>query len=140
MMHSSLKRSLLVLLWGYSWVLPYVSSEQHCLANKELNDIFVVDGAAIPKEGSCCQQDVCNIPCAEPVSSPDTGFGIAVGIGIFVTFLIGLLAYFVVQGEAANYFVAGKSLPLWIVTITLGAQSVDANALLGNVDLAYKMS
>ena len=43
-----------------------------------------------------------------------------------------------VQGEAENYFVAGKSLPLWIVAMTLGAQSVDSNSLLGNVDLSYK--
>jgi len=43
-----------------------------------------------------------------------------------------------VQGEAENYFVAGKSLPLWIVAMTLGAQSIDSNAMLGNVDLSYK--
>jgi hypothetical protein len=46
--------------------------------------------------------------------------------------------YFVVNGEAENYFVAGHSLPLWIVAMTLGAQSVDSNSLLGNVDLSYK--
>jgi Na+/proline symporter len=49
-----------------------------------------------------------------------------------------LLTFFLVKGEAENYFVAGKSLPLWIVAMTLGAQSVDSNALLGNVDLSYK--
>ena len=57
---------------------------------------------------------------------------------IVVSFLIGVATYFVVQGEAENYFVAGHSLPLWIVAMTLGAQSVDSNALLGNVDLSYK--
>jgi Na+/proline symporter len=46
----------------------------------------------------------------------------------------------VVHGEAENYFVAGHSLPLWIVAMTLGAQSVDSNSLLGNVDLSYKFS
>ena len=60
------------------------------------------------------------------------------GFAIGLSFLIGLLTYFLVQGEAENYFVAGKSLPLWIVAMTLGAQSVDSNALLGNVDLSYK--
>lgn len=67
-----------------------------------------------------------------------TGFAVAVGLAIGVSFIIGLLTYFVVQGEAENYFVAGHSLPLWIVAMTLGAQSVDSNALLGNVDLSYK--
>lgn len=66
------------------------------------------------------------------------GFGWAVGFSIGLSFLIGALTYFLVQGEAENYFVAGKSLPLWIVAMTLGAQSVDSNSLLGNVDLSYK--
>ena len=48
------------------------------------------------------------------------------------------MTYYFVKGEAENYFVAGHSLPLWIVAITLGAQSIDSNTLLGNVDLAYK--
>jgi len=61
-----------------------------------------------------------------------------VGFAIGLSFLIGLLTYFLVKGEAENYFVAGKSLPLWIVAMTLGAQSVDSNSLLGNVDLSYK--
>jgi Na+/pantothenate symporter len=46
--------------------------------------------------------------------------------------------YFLVNGSAENYFVAGHSLPLWVVAMTLGAQSIDSNALLGNVDLSYK--
>lgn len=68
----------------------------------------------------------------------NTGFGVAVGFAIGLSFLIGALTYFVVAGEAENYFVAGKSLPLWIVAMTLGAQSVDSNSLLGNVDLSYR--
>ena len=60
------------------------------------------------------------------------------GFAIGLSFLIGALTYFLVQGEAENYFVAGKSLPLWIVAMTLGAQSVDSNSLLGNVDLSYR--
>ena len=60
------------------------------------------------------------------------------GFAIGLSFLIGALTYFLVKGEAENYFVAGKSLPLWIVAMTLGAQSVDSNSLLGNVDLSYK--
>jgi hypothetical protein len=49
-----------------------------------------------------------------------------------------MLTYFFVKGESENYFVAGRSLPLWVVSITLAAQSIDSNALLGNADLSYK--
>lgn len=72
------------------------------------------------------------------ISAPGVGFGIAVGASIALSFLVGVLSYFVVDGEAENYFVAGHSLPLWIVAMTLGAQSIDSNTLLGNVDLSYK--
>lgn len=117
----------------------FVSSE--CIENAEFNSFFaeLAEDGTIPGEDSCCQLDVCGIPCPEEVSAPAIGFGIAVGVTIAISFLIGLLTYFVVKGEAENYFVAGKSLPLWIVAMTLGAQSVDSNALLGNVDLSYKV-
>jgi hypothetical protein len=66
------------------------------------------------------------------------GYGIAVIIAIVISFLVGVATYFVVAGKTDNFFVAGRSLPLWIVAMTLGAQSVDSNALLGNADLSYK--
>lgn len=72
------------------------------------------------------------------ITAPSVGFGVAVGFAIGLSFLIGMLSYFFVDGEAENYFVAGHSLPLWITAMTLGAQSVDSNTLLGNVDLSYK--
>ena len=46
-------------------------------------------------------------------------------------------ALYRVSGKSANYFVAGRSLPLWIMVATLGSQSLDANAALGNLDLGY---
>lgn len=52
--------------------------------------------------------------------------------------MIGFATLWLVQGEAENFFIAGKSLPIWIVAFTLGAQSIDSNALLGNADLSYK--
>lgn len=66
------------------------------------------------------------------------GYGIAVALSIAVSFLIGVGTIFLVHGKTENFFVAGRSLPLWIVAMTLGAQSVDSNALLGNADLSYK--
>lgn len=61
-------------------------------------------------------------------------------VAIAISFIIGIATFFVVQGEAEKYFVAGHSLPLWIVAMTLSAQSVDSNSLLGNIDLSYKFS
>jgi len=61
-----------------------------------------------------------------------------IGIGIAISFLVGFATLFLVHGEAENFFVAGRSLPLWIVAMTLGAQSIDSNAILGNADLSYK--
>jgi Na+/proline symporter len=61
-----------------------------------------------------------------------------IGIGIAISFLVGFATLFLVHGEAENFFVAGRSLPLWIVSMTLGAQSIDSNAILGNADLSYK--
>jgi hypothetical protein len=48
--------------------------------------------------------------------------------------------YFLVHGSAENYFVGGRSLPFPVLVMTLTAQSLDSNALLGNVDLSYKYS
>jgi Na+/proline symporter len=68
----------------------------------------------------------------------NTGYGIAVAITVVLCFIIGAATYFMVRGQSVNFFVAGRSLPLWVVAVTLAAQSVDSNALLGNVDLSYK--
>ena len=48
--------------------------------------------------------------------------------------------YYLVGGSAENFFVAGRSLPLFTVAITLGAQAIDSNSILGNVDNSYKFS
>jgi Na+/proline symporter len=67
-----------------------------------------------------------------------TGFGIAVIISIIISFIVGVATYFWVKGKSVNFFVAGRSLPLWVVAMTLGAQSIDSNAILGNADLSYR--
>jgi hypothetical protein len=107
-------------------------AQETCFENSEFNEFFATD------DPTCCQNDVCAIPCPEPVSKPTKGFGIAIVVAIVISFLIGFATLFLVQGEAENFFVAGRSLPLWIVAMTLGAQSIDSNAVLGNADLSYK--
>jgi hypothetical protein len=45
-----------------------------CLSNQEFNEFFEnKNGGPIPAEGSCCQKDVCGIPCPEEVSAPTVG-------------------------------------------------------------------
>lgn len=36
--------------------------------------------------------------------------------------IIGFATVFVIKGKTDNYFVAGRSLPLWVVTMTLASQ------------------
>ena len=66
------------------------------------------------------------------------GYGIAVGVAILIVFILGICTFVLVNGDAVNYFVAGKTLPMWVVSMTLGAVAVDSNTLLGNVDLSYQ--
>lgn len=113
-----------------------------CLGNEALDAEFAgfLDAESIPQPGSCCMKDVCGLDCPLPVSEPANGYGIAVMISVIISFLIGCATYFVVKGKSVNFFVAGRSLPLWIVAMTLGAQSIDSNSILGNADLSYKYS
>jgi Sodium:solute symporter family len=114
-------------------VLGTAVAEQQCLSDPVLNEFFQVD------EPTCCMKDVCGLPCPEPVSDPSVGYAVAIAAAIGVSFLIGVATLLLVN-ETEDFFVAGRSLPLWIVAFTLGAQSIDSNALLGNADLAYKYS
>ena len=68
------------------------------------------------------------------------GYGNAIIGAIVIFFIIGVGTYYLIKGSAENFFVAGRSLPLVVLTMTLAAQSIDSNALLGNVDLSYKYS
>jgi hypothetical protein len=113
-------------------------AQEVCLPSSSEIEIAITGTLDGPSEGSCCQEHICGLPCPEPVPEPGVGYGIAVGVSIAISFIIGILTIFVVKGESENFFVAGRSLPLWIVAMTLGAQSIDSNALLGNVDLSYK--
>jgi Na+/proline symporter len=115
-------------------------TEAKCMTTPAVEKFFT-DAAKvseIPAPGSCCQMDVCGIPCPAEHPKPDGAF--AIGIGIMVAFFcaIGIGAFYFVGGKAENFFVAGRSLPLFVVTMTLASQSIDSNALLGNADLSYK--
>ncbi|CAM9926901.1 unnamed protein product, partial [Discosporangium mesarthrocarpum] len=63
---------------------------------------------------------------------------VAVIVSIIFFAGIGIATVFFVKGKAENFFVGGRALPLFVVTLTLASQSIDSNATLGNADLAYK--
>ncbi|KAG7347179.1 sodium:solute symporter [Nitzschia inconspicua] len=132
-MGTSLSGSFVI--WLLSTLLAtidQVAGQTQCISDPTIAAAFE------DTEGSCCMNDVCGLPCPTPVSPPAVGFGIVIGVGIAISFLVGFATLFLVHGEAENFFVAGRSLPLWIVSMTLGAQSIDSNAILGNADLSYK--
>ena len=83
-------------------------------------------------------KDICGLPCPASHPKPASGFGIGIGIIVALFCAIGIAAFYFVGGKAENFFVAGRSLPLFVVTLTLASQSIDSNALLGNADLSYK--
>ncbi|MEY7849794.1 sodium:solute symporter family protein [Natrarchaeobius sp. A-rgal3] len=67
-----------------------------------------------------------------------SGTLIIAGVGAFLAVCIAIGLYMArrVEGQSENYIVAGRGLILPIVAATLMAQSLDANATLGNTDLA----
>jgi Na+/proline symporter len=63
------------------------------------------------------------------------GIGLIVYIAIF--FVLGVAMYFLVQKSGKRYIIAGKSLPFFLVGTMLLAQSLDANATMGNAAGVY---
>jgi Na+/proline symporter len=59
-------------------------------------------------------------------------------VAIAISFLIGLSMIYFVKGKAVNFFVAGRTLPLYVVVFALTSSSIDSNALLGNANLSFK--
>jgi hypothetical protein len=49
-----------------------------------------------------------------------------------------LCAWFFLESNALQFFVAGRALPLFVTTMTLAAQAIDTSSLLGNVDSSYR--
>jgi hypothetical protein len=113
------------------------AASDSCLADTELE--FAISGTLDgPSSSSCCANHVCGLPCPVEVTPPTPIYGILMIISVVISFLVGMISYVCVRGQSENYFLAGRSLNLTIVSITLAAASIDSNALLGNADLSYK--
>lgn len=61
---------------------------------------------------------------------------LGVGASTLLVLLVGLVVSRKVAGDSTNFLVAGRSLTLPLVAASLMGQAVDANATLGNTDLA----
>jgi len=70
-----------------------------------------------------------------------TTYNIPMGIGLIVALVIfiivGVGMVFMVKGSGKAYIIAGKRLPFFFAGTTLLAQSLDANATLGNTGAVY---
>jgi Na+/proline symporter len=131
--------SLALLLRAWS---ALADSPGNCIADENINTQFAqlltgTNEYTIPDD-SCCQREICLLGCPEEVPDPSTGFGVVVMVAIAFFVIIGFSTLYFVKSKSENYFVAGRSLPLWVITATLASQSLDSNAILGNVDLSYK--
>lgn len=58
-----------------------------------------------------------------------------VGITVLVILVVGVLVARRVDGDSANFLVAGRQLGVPLVAVSLAAAAVDANATVGNTDL-----
>jgi Na+/proline symporter len=69
------------------------------------------------------------------------GLGLNWQIGMIiylaVFFLLGMAMFYFVKGSGKQYIIAGKSLPFFLVGTTMLAQSLDANATMGNAGQTY---
>jgi hypothetical protein len=52
-----------------------VVTGQQCLSNPEFESFFEqsLGVTSLPRNGSCCQADVCDLPCPEGVAEPKRG-------------------------------------------------------------------
>ena len=71
---------------------------------------------------------------ALPLTCGLEGRGIVADTAHAVIFVLALVR---VGKKAENYFVAGRSLNLFVVTATLGSQCIDSGTALGSLDLGY---
>lgn len=66
-----------------------------------------------------------------------TPMGIGLICFILMFFALGIGTYFLVKGSGKRYIICGKSLPFFLVGSMLLAQSLDANATMGNATGVY---
>jgi hypothetical protein len=101
-----------MMLGGALLLLNYVGrTSAACLSSGSLEQEFIdlmgggVD--SLPTDGSCCQFDVCGLPCSADDKPIDKSFGIAVVVMMVLFCGVGIAASFFIKGDARQFFVAG---------------------------------
>lgn len=61
---------------------------------------------------------------------------LGVGLSVLIVLIVGIVVARKIDGDSANYLVAGRSLGVPLVAVALMAAAVDSNATVGNTDLA----
>jgi SSS family solute:Na+ symporter len=61
---------------------------------------------------------------------------LGVGVSVLIVLVVGIVVAKKIDGDSANYLVAGRSLGVPLVAVSLMAAAVDSNATVGNTDLA----
>jgi solute:Na+ symporter, SSS family len=59
-----------------------------------------------------------------------------VGLSVLLILVVGIIVARKVDGDSANYLVAGRSLGVPLVAVSITAAAVDSNATVGNTDLS----
>ncbi|MEY4018940.1 MAG: hypothetical protein RLZZ590_240 [Actinomycetota bacterium] len=59
-----------------------------------------------------------------------------VGLSVLLILVVGIIVARKVDGDSANYLVAGRSLGIPLVAVSITAAAVDSNATVGNTDLS----
>ncbi len=60
---------------------------------------------------------------------------LGVGFSVLIVLIVGIVVARKIDGDSANYLVAGRSLGVPLVAVSLMAAAVDSNATVGNTDL-----
>ena len=127
----------LLLLWCLS------KAAGKCLSSDSLEAEFISffddpSVTTLPTDGSCCQSDICGIPCSADDEDVANGYGIAVIVAIVFFCFVGLAAAYTVGNDVTQFFVASRTLGLPVVILTLASQCIDANAVLGEIRSASR--
>ncbi len=69
-----------------------------------------------------------------------TLIGFSIIAFIVATMIIGIRTFAKIKGHATNYYVAGNSMPVWVIGITLCPQPFDANGAMGNTSFSFESS
>jgi Na+/proline symporter len=80
------------------------------------------------------------VPSIKMTFGSSTVYSVAAIVSIVGTFFVGISAMFFVRGDCTNFFVCGRTLPVWMVSLTLAGSFIDATALLSNADSSYRYS